>query len=77
MNAATARAIEQLKEARETLGRSLDDPTLTPAESALIQNIYLDIHTCSLSLAFLVSDHTSRLKLAYLYYVGNPLRESR
>lgn len=52
MNETLTRAIEQLKEARETLGRALDDPTLTPAESALIQNIYLDVHTCSLQVAF-------------------------
>lgn len=52
MNAAVDRAIEQLKEARETLNRALDDPTLSATERALMDNIYYDVHNCSLRLAF-------------------------
>lgn len=53
MNTTLTRAIDQLREARETLGRVLDDPTLSASELALIHNIYLDVHSSSLSLAFL------------------------
>lgn len=51
MNAAVDRAIEQLKEARETLNRAMDDSTLTVEQGALLFDAYWETHNLSLRLA--------------------------
>lgn len=56
MNAAVDRAIDQLKEARETLNRALDDPTLSYEEQGKLNSVYYVIHNCSLILALASAD---------------------